>query len=86
MRVEARTLTGHQKELLVTEGEGGDAWRLVSDEGPNLKGTDRAPFPLAFFNAALHADLLQRALAIGRAHGVTFTGLSAALDNYYTFS
>jgi uncharacterized OsmC-like protein len=86
MRVEARTLTGHQKELLVTEGEGGDTWRLVSDEGPNLKGTDRAPFPLAFFNAALHADCLQRALALGRAHGVTFDELSAALDNYYTFS
>ncbi len=86
MRVEARTLTGHQKELLVTEGEGGDVWRLVSDEGPNLKGTDLAPFPLAFFNAALHADFLQRALALGQAHGVTVDELSAALDNYYTFS
>jgi uncharacterized OsmC-like protein len=86
LRVEARTLGGHQKEALVTEGEGGDAWRLVSDEGPNLKGTDRAPFPLAFFNAALHADLLQRALTIGCAHGVRFDRLSASLDNYYTFS
>jgi len=86
MRVEARTLNGHQKEALVTEGEGGDVWRLTSDEGPNLKGTDLAPFPLAFFNAAMHADFLQRALALGRAHGVTFDGLTAALDNYYTFT
>jgi uncharacterized OsmC-like protein len=86
MRVEARTMVGHQKEALVTEGEGGDAWRLVSDEGPNLKGTDLAPFPLAFYNAALHADFLQRALALGRAHGVTFDSLSAALDNHYTFT
>jgi len=86
MRVEARTLGGHQKEALVTEGEGGDAWRLVSDEGPNLKGTDLAPFPLAFFNAAMHADFLQRALALGRTHGVTFDSLTAELDNYYTFS
>ncbi|MCG6877524.1 MAG: OsmC family protein [Betaproteobacteria bacterium] len=86
MRVEARTLGGHQKEALVSEGEGGDAWRLVSDEGPNLKGTDLAPFPLAFFNAALHADLLQRARALGRAHDATFDALSAELDNYYTFT
>jgi len=86
MRVEARTLNGHQKEALVTEGEGGDAWRLTSDEGPNLQGTDRAPFPLAFFNAAMHADFLQRALMFGRAHGVTFDALSAAFDNYYTFT
>jgi len=86
MRVEARTVGGHQKEALVTEGDGGDAWRLVSDEGPNLKGTDLAPFPLAFFNAAMHADFLQRALAIGRLHDVTFDTLSADLDNYYTFS
>jgi len=86
LRVEARTLNGHQKEALVTEGAGGDAWRLVSDEGPNLKGTDLAPFPLAFFNAAMHADLAARALAIGRAHGVRFDALSAALDNYYTFT
>jgi uncharacterized OsmC-like protein len=86
LRVEARTLNGHQKEALVTEGERGDAWRLVSDEGPNLKGTDLAPFPLAFFNAAMHADFLQRALAVGRRHGVRFDALSAALDNYYTFT
>lgn len=85
MRVEARTLMGHQKEALVTEGEGGDTWRLVSDEGPNLKGTDLAPFPLAFFNVAMHADYLQRVLALARVRGIGFEHLSLLLDNHYYF-
>ena len=34
-RVDARTMGGHQKEVLVTEGTG--------DEGEILKGTDLAP-------------------------------------------
>ena len=47
-KVEARTMGGHQKEVLVSEGEGGTVWRLTSDEGAILKGSDLAPFPLAF--------------------------------------
>jgi hypothetical protein len=85
-RVEARTMQGHQKELVVTEGAGGAAWRLVSDEGANLKGTDLAPFPLAFFNAALHADYANRVLALARAHGVKLAIESIRLDNQYWFS
>lgn len=85
MRVEARSLVGHQKEALVTEGDGGDVWRLVSDEGPNLKGTDLAPFPLGFFNAAMHADYLQRVLTLAHALGVAFEHLSLLLDNHYYF-
>ena len=61
-RVEARTMGGHQKEVLVSEGEGGRIWRRTSDEGAILKGSDLAPFPLAFYNAGLHADFLNRAL------------------------
>jgi uncharacterized OsmC-like protein len=86
LRVEARKMAGHQKEALVTEGEGGDVWRVVSDEGPGLKGTDLAPFPLAFFNAAMHGDYLNRALALARAHQVLFDEVSVALDNQYYFS
>jgi hypothetical protein len=85
LRVEARALVGHQKEAVVTEGDGGDAWRLVSDEGPNLKGTDLAPFPLGFFNTAMHADYVQRVLALARAEGVSFEHLSLVLDNHYYF-
>jgi hypothetical protein len=76
-RVEARTMTGHQKELVVTEGAAGPAWRMVSDEGANLKGTDLAPFPLAFFNAALQADYLNldAALQASPAHALMATPL-----------
>jgi hypothetical protein len=33
---------GHQKEAVVKEGQAGSSWRMVSDEGPALKGTDLA--------------------------------------------
>ncbi|CAN0419728.1 unnamed protein product, partial [Phaeothamnion confervicola] len=69
-RVEARTMGGHQKEVLVTEGAAGTTWRLTSDEGAILKGSDLAPFPLAFYNAGLHADFVNRATAIAHARGV----------------
>ena len=85
-RVEARTLWGHQKEVLVEEGAGGDVWRLTSDEGAILKGTDLAPFPLAFFNAGLHADFVNRAVAIARARGVPLDITGITLDNHYAFS
>lgn len=56
--VEARFLAGHQKEAVVHDGPDGPRWRLVSDEGRHLGGHDAAPFPLGFFNAGLHADLI----------------------------
>ena len=43
-KVEARHLSGsHQKEAVVTEGEHGSSWRMVSDEGVHIKGDDLAP-------------------------------------------
>src|SRR5262245_40933601 len=58
--VEARQMAGHQKEAVAAEGAEGNAWRLTSDEGLHLKGTDLAPFPLGFFNAGMQADLYGR--------------------------
>jgi len=68
--VHARTMgVGHQKEALVYDGRAGAVWRLTSDEGPNLKGTDLAPFPLAFLNAALGAEVISalQSAAVGPA-------------------
>ena len=48
VEVLGRCLEGMQKEALVRVGES-PPWRMVSDEGPYLEGTDLAPFPLAFF-------------------------------------
>ena len=62
---EARMMAGHQKEAIVHEGQGGPRWRLTSDEGKHLNGADIAPFPLGFFNAGLHGDLLAHMAACG---------------------
>lgn len=58
--VQARAMGGHQKEAVVTEGKAGPSWRMVSDEGAGLQGTDLAPFPLGFMSAGLQADLISR--------------------------
>lgn len=84
-RVEARTMGGHQKEVLVTEGDGGMVWRLTSDEGAILKGSDLAPFPLAFYNAGLHADFVNRALAIARSRGIALSIDRVEITNQYYF-
>lgn len=43
LRTWVRSLSGFQKEALVRSAKTGDAWRLVSDEGPYLNGHDAAP-------------------------------------------
>jgi len=80
---EVRSLTGYQKEGVVTEGAGGSAWRMTTDEGKHIKGTDLAPFPLGFFNAGLHADLLRRILTIARARGMAPPDVEIKLQNFY---
>jgi hypothetical protein len=85
-RVEARKIFGHQKELVVAEGEAGAAWRLTSDEGPNLKGTDLAPFPLAFWNAAMQGDFANRLRHLAQAQGVEVALERIDLLNQYWFS
>lgn len=81
--VEARHMVGHQKEAIVTEGEQGSSWRMTSDEGAHLKGTDLAPFPLGFFNAGLQADLLNRLRRSAALHGLTFQDCALRLVNSY---
>lgn len=80
---EARTFTSYQKEAVVTEGPNGSAWRMTTDEGKHIKGTDLAPFPLGFFNAGLHADLHRRILTIAAARGMAPPDLEIKLQNFY---
>jgi uncharacterized OsmC-like protein len=82
---QARAMGGHQKEAVVTEGEGGSSWRMVSDEGPALKGTDLAPFPLGYMSAALQGDLLSRLSKLAASESVTLEGLVCSLENDYMF-
>ena len=86
IKVEARHLSHHQKEAVVTEGSTGSAWRIASDEGPQLGGTNLAPFPLGVFNAGLHGDLVNRILAVSRAMQLPIDGLEVYLENRYSLT
>lgn len=81
--VEARKLAGHQKEAVIREGEGGSSWRFASDEGKHLKGTDLAPFPLGYFNAGLHGDLMGRIVALATMRAIGLDELRIELQNGY---
>ena len=83
IKVEARQMAGHQKEAVVTDGQAGGTWRLTSDEGIHLKGTDLAPFPLGFFNAGLQGDLYRRLRSLGAERGITLDALEIGLVNHY---
>mgnify|MGYP003703898867 CR=1 FL=1 len=82
---QARAMGGHQKEAVVAEGATGSSWRMVSDEGPALKGTDLAPFPLGYMSAGLQADLLQRMTHLAAGQGIDCQRLSCGLENDYRF-
>jgi hypothetical protein len=83
IKVEARQMAGHQKEAVVTEGADGNAWRLPSDEGVHLKGTDITPFPLGYFNAGLQGDLYGRIRTLAEARGIALGGVEIRATNHY---
>ena len=83
IKVEARQMAGHQKEAVVTAGAKGSAWRLTSDEGRHLHGTDLAPFPLGFFNAGMQSDLYGRIRALAAARGAALDSVEIRLANHY---
>jgi uncharacterized OsmC-like protein len=86
IQVDARLLHHHQKDAIVTRGEGGSQWRIPSDEGAHLKGSDLAPFPLGFFNAGLLADLLQRIGEVAGERDVAIDAVELELSNHYWFT
>lgn len=86
-KVEARHFaSNHQKEAVVTEGDAGSAWRMVSDEGVHIKGDDLAPFPLGFFNAGLQADLANRLRALARSRNITLDQLTIHCRTGYSMT
>ena len=76
-------MAGHQKEAMVTIGRDGSAWRLTSDEGKHLRGTDLAPFPLGFFNAGLQSDLYGRMWRLAAAGDIKLTSVAIRVINHY---
>lgn len=83
---EVRHVGHHQKEAVVEEGRGGPCWRLASDEGVHLKGTDLAPFPLGFFNAGLQADLAGVVVRLAKARGIVLDGVAMTLVTAYSLT
>ncbi len=85
IKVEARQMPGHQKEGVVAEGAeaGAGVWRVASDEGVHIHGTNLAPFPLGFFNAGLQADLYGRIRALAAARNIPLDGVEIRLVNHY---
>lgn len=84
-RVDVRSLEGMQKEALVSPlAPAGAPWRMVSDEGPYLNGTDLAPFPLGFFAAGLACSFMSELLRHARERGVSVGRLDVQQETRYT--
>lgn len=83
IQVEARQMFTHQKESITMEGVGGDVWRLPSDEGLHLHGTDLAPFPLGFFNAGIQGDLMHLITQIAKNRNIAIQSIRVELSNHY---
>lgn len=84
-RTQARALEGMQKEAVVAT-PGGTAWRMVSDEGPYLNGTDLAPFPLAFFTAGMAANYMSAVVAALKQQGVSYRDVRFTQNNRYSMT
>ncbi len=84
VRTWVRSLSGFQKEALVTSARTGHSWRLVSDEGPYLDGHNAAPCPLAFLTSGMIASYMNEITALAERQGVTIRNLKLIQDNYYT--
>ncbi len=84
VRTFVRSLSGFQKEAIVTSARSGLTWRLVSDEGAYLAGYDAAPCPLAFLTTGMVASYMNEILALADQRGVALRNLKLTQDNYYT--
>ena len=73
-----------QKETIGYEGDlNAHSWRLTSDEGKHLKGTDLAPFPLGFFNASIHGDIVGRILKTASKENLSIDEIKCEVKNSY---
>lgn len=84
VRTIVRSLSGFQKEALVTSARSGQTWRLVSDEGAYLSGHDAAPCPLAFLTTGMVSAYMNEITALAAQQGVELRKLRLIQNNYYT--
>jgi uncharacterized OsmC-like protein len=87
-----KTFTSHtrqmdilQKESIGYEGDlNSTSFRLTSDEGKHLNGTDLAPFPLGFFNASIHGDIVGAVMKLSKSKGLKIDNIDCeVLNSYY---
>ena len=87
-----KTFTSHtrqmdilQKESIGYEGDlNSTSFRLTSDEGKHLNGTDLAPFPLGFFNASIHGDIVGTIMKQAASQGLKINNIDCeVLNSYY---
>ena len=87
-----KTFTSHtrqmdilQKESIGYEGDlNSTSYRLTSDEGKHLNGTDLAPFPLGFFNASIHGDIVGTIMKQASLKGLKIDDIDCeVLNSYY---
>ena len=84
LRSWVRSLSGFQKEAIISSAQTGRTWRLVADEGPYLNGYDEAPCPLAFLSTGMAASYTNEIVALAKIQNVEIRFLRLTLDNYYT--
>ena len=73
-----------QKETIGYEGDlNSHSWRLTSDEGGHLKGSDLAPFPLGFFNASIHGDVVGIILKTAKKESIIIDEIKCEVKNSY---
>lgn len=84
VRATVRALDGMQKEAIIQYGATGTIWRIVSDEGPYLNGTDLAPFPLASYTVGMATSFIEEIYKHAEGKNVSIHHLKLIQDNFYT--
>lgn len=83
LRTAVRSLTIFQKEALVTSAKTGKTWRLASDEGAYLDGTDYAPAPLCFLTVGMVASYMNEIMALAKMRNINIDNIRLIQDNFY---
>ena len=83
LRTIVNSMTVFQKEALVTSARTGKTWRLASDEGTYLNGTDTAPAPLCHLTVGMAASYMNEITALAKLRDLHIKNIRLIQDNYY---
>ncbi|OSP54388.1 OsmC family protein [Pseudoruegeria sp. SK021] len=83
-RMVAWSVSGFQKVGVLSNAATGRAWRMASDEGPNLHGWDAAPPPLGFLSVGFALSFAEEIQALARLRGIDLGRFGISVDNFYS--